>query len=150
MKILQLPLFAVCLSALCLSQAQAQSNLNALHNATPLKPDGLQHITQSVGITEEEKVAFIPVYRAYQDELSELQKKNAKYAAASLSSNELSDDEAWVGLDEFLKFERDKVQLKKKFANRVRMVLPPKKAARYFIIESKMDAITNFDLADNK
>jgi hypothetical protein len=43
--------------------------------------------------------------------------------------------------------ERDKLAVREKFVPRVRSVLPAQKAARFFQIENKLDAIVNLALA---
>ena len=49
--------------------------------------------------------------------------------------------------NEWQSIERDRSALRDKYVPRVRKVLPAQKAARYFQIENKMDAIVNLGLA---
>jgi hypothetical protein len=50
-------------------------------------------------------------------------------------------------IKEFLSIMQDENKLKKKYVKRFMKVLPAKKVLRYYQIESKMDAVINFDLA---
>ena len=59
----------------------------------------------------------------------------------------MDDTKATAFFNEWQSIERDRSALRDKYVPRVRKVLPAQKAARYFQIENKMDAIVNLGLA---
>ena len=59
----------------------------------------------------------------------------------------MDDTKADAYLKELMALERDKVTVREKYVPKIRSVLPAQKAARFFQIENKLDAIVNVTLA---
>jgi uncharacterized protein YabN with tetrapyrrole methylase and pyrophosphatase domain len=60
---------------------------------------------------------------------------------------DLTDEKARPMLDEWMKIQEDELQLKKEYLKKFRKILPERKVARFFQLESKMDAAVAYDLA---
>ncbi|MCP4256776.1 MAG: hypothetical protein GY774_04515 [Planctomycetes bacterium] len=99
-------------------------------------------------LTTQEAEAFWPLYDNYVNErrvLGDLRIKVITDYAANYENmtNELTHQ---LG-DESLKYETKSLKLKKSYLKKFSRILPDIKVIRYFQLESKLDAIINFDLA---
>jgi hypothetical protein len=101
-----------------------------------------------MNFTEEESRRFWPLYRDYLVEVNKLVDRNVRLITQYAENYEnLSEDlAAWI-LDEFIALEKAEAELKAGWVPRFREMLPPKKVARFFQLENKMDAIIEYDLA---
>ncbi|UCD58236.1 MAG: hypothetical protein JSV16_03745, partial [Candidatus Hydrogenedentota bacterium] len=61
---------------------------------------------------------------------------------------DLTDEEAEAMLKEFLAIEEAKLKVKTRHVKKFRRVLPPKKLARFYQAENKMDISVNYELSD--
>jgi hypothetical protein len=107
-------------------------------------------VAQSMQLTEEEGKVFWPIYDAYQAEKSKLADRRIKviedYAA---NFQTLSDDVAKDLVDRSIGIQKDAVKLMESYLPKFSKAVGDKKAARFYQIENKIDAIVNFELAAN-
>ena len=105
-------------------------------------------IMREMSLTPEEADAFWPLYDEYVIARRELGDRRIKiitdYAAAYDS---MTDELAYDLAKASLKMQSDELKLRKKYFKKFRKVLPDTKVVRYFQLESKLDAIIEFDLA---
>ncbi len=87
-------------------------------------------ITEKLALTESESQKFWPVYNNYQAE-----KEKLKYAIQQKQTTEMSDKEADEYLTNWLDYRVKEVELQKKFINRLRSSIPPRKVVQYFNAE---------------
>jgi hypothetical protein len=107
-------------------------------------------VAQSMQLTEEEGKVFWPIYDAYQEEKSALADRRIKVIedyAANFQS--LSDDVAKDLVDRSIGIQKDAVKLMESYLPKFSKAVGDKKAARFYQIENKIDAIVNFELAAN-
>lgn len=113
-----------------------------------MKADKKLLVAQNLQLTEAESKAFWPVYQKYQSELFLVRARTAKlitdYAAAY---DTMTDGTANRLLDESLKIETLRLRLGKTYLPQFRKVLPAAKAARYYQIENKINALLYYELA---
>ena len=92
--------------------------------------------------------AFLPVYEEYRAEMGKIgdrtQKLIIEYAE---NQDDLSDQKALAMLDESLKIEQAELELKRKYVEEFKRVIPPKKVVRFFQVDNKFNAIVNYNLA---
>ena len=113
-----------------------------------LKADRQAVVAVNLPLSEGESKVFWPVYKEYRGEVEKVGDRTAKLIAAYAANYETMDDtKATAFFNEWQSIERDRSALRDKYVPRVRKVLPAQKAARYFQIENKMDAIVNLGLA---
>lgn len=113
-----------------------------------LKADRLLVVSTNLPLTDGESKAFWPVYKEYRTEVEKLGDRTAKLIAAYAANFETMDDtKAEAFFNEQMAIDRARVALREKYVPRVRKVLPPAKAARFFQIENKIDSIINVTLA---
>ena len=113
-----------------------------------LKADRQAVVATNLPLTEEEARIFWPVYKEYRGEVEKLGDRVAKLITAYAANFEtMTNDKADAFFKELLAIERDKVTVREQYVPKVRAVLPAIKAARFFQIENKLDAIVNMTLA---
>ena len=105
-------------------------------------------IATNLQLTESEAKTFWPVYEAYQAELGKLRDREVKLIeefAANFGT--MSDDKAKNLLDDSLSIDSDHQKLRQSYLTKFREVLPDTKVARYYQLESKINAILEYELA---
>lgn len=113
-----------------------------------LQGDRKEIIRQAMDMTPEEEARFWPVYDRYAASMNKINDKRVKlitdYAAKAWRMNdEVADDLLKTGLD----YLDDAVDLREDYLNDFKRVLPTVKVARFYQLEHKLDAITDFALA---
>jgi hypothetical protein len=112
-----------------------------------LKADRQAVVAANLPLTEAESKTFWPVYKEYRTEVERLGDRTAKliasYAKAYAS---MTDAQADTFFTEWMAIERERAAVRDKYVPKVRSVLPVSKAARFFQIENKLDAIVNVAL----
>jgi hypothetical protein len=105
-------------------------------------------VAENMELTAEESEAFWPVYNDYAQKLRELNQRDAKlvldYAKAFAT---LTDETAAKLLKEAQAIDKKRVKIRTAYAKKLRRVLPARKVARAYQVESKIDAIIEFDMA---
>ena len=105
-------------------------------------------VATNMQLTESEANSFWPVYEAYQVELGKLRDREIKLIEQFSASYEtMSDDVAKNLLDDSLSIDSDHQKLRQSYLAKFRGVLSDKKVARYYQLESKIDAVMEYELA---
>ncbi len=120
--------------------AEMPSDLDRLLAA--LKTQKKEIIAKNMVLTEKEQEDFWPLYKEYQKKAGAIDEHMVKLLDRYITADEsISEKLANELLEETLKAEKDRLKLRKTYARKFREVLPPKKAVRYFYLESKLVAI---------
>jgi hypothetical protein len=145
-----LVVLAVVLMGIYSAPAVAQDDDNMEILREKLQADKKLLVAQNMQLSDAEGKAFWPVYDAYQEEKSKLADRHRKviqdYAA---NYKALSDEVAKDLVDRSLVIKQDAVKLMVVYIPLFREAVGQKKAARFYQIDSKIDAIVNFELAAN-
>ena len=105
-------------------------------------------VAKNLKLTNAEGEAFWPVYNEYREAMRKVNDRRAKVILALAEEiGELSDDRAKEMLDEVLKFQQERVKVRRSHLKGFYKVLPTKKAVRYYQMESKLDVIADFAIA---
>lgn len=136
-------------SAQAQKQGQTPDTWTAVQQLqSDLKADRLAVVSANLPLTDSESKAFWPVYKEYRTEVEKLGDRTAKLITAYAANFEaMTDTKAEAFFNEQLAIDRDRLALREKYVPRVRKVLPATKAARFFQIENKLDAVVNVSLA---
>jgi hypothetical protein len=105
-------------------------------------------VAVNLNLTDDEAKKFWPVYERYQQELKVPNDRIVKVIedyAASFSN--LSDKKAIELVDQYLTAETERAKIRRANLDVISGALPGKKAARFYQIENKMDAVLRYDLA---
>jgi len=129
-----------------LSQDKPADNMQIL--LEKIRADKKLLVAANMELTESEAKAFWPLYQKYQDELFLLRARTARlikdYAEAS---KDMKDEKAKALLDESITIESLGLKLRQSYLPKFRKALSEKKAARYYQIENKIQAMLNYELA---
>ena len=109
-----------------------------------------QIVAKNMQLNSFEKDKFWAVYREYQDKMDTVNDRRVKLItgyADALKSGGLSDEKALDMLNEYLSYERMRLITKQSFVKRFQAVLSSRKVTRFFQLETKLEAIINFELA---
>ena len=113
-----------------------------------IKTDKKLLIATNMQLTESEATAFWPVYEAYQSELGKLRDREIKLIEKFAANYEtMSADAAKNLLDESMSIDSDHQKLRQSYLAKFRGVLSDTKVARYYQLESKIDAVLEYELA---
>jgi hypothetical protein len=105
-------------------------------------------IMREMNFTPQEAEAFWPLYDEYvlaRRTIGDMRVKVITDYAATYQT--MTNEKARQLADESLDYETKKLKLKKKYIKKFRKALSEIKVVRYFQLESKLDAIIDFDLA---
>ena len=140
---------AICLAGFAINaMAQDKPADNMEIVKEKIRTDKKLFIATNMQLTESEAKAFWPVYEAYQAELGKLVEREVKLIEEFAASYEMmSDDVAKKLLDDSLSIDSDYVKMRQSYLSKFRGVLPDKKVARYYQLESKINAVFDFELA---
>lgn len=115
---------------------------------TILATDRKLIVSQGLALTGAESNAFWPIYDRYMADLKKAGDLRVKvitdYAA---NYDNLTDDVAKQLIADGLKFQEKVIDIRKSYVGKFRKAIPETKLARFYQIENKLDAITNFALA---
>ena len=113
-----------------------------------IKSDKKLLVATNMQLTESEATAFWPIYESYQAELGKLRDREIKLIEKFAASYEtMSDDVAKKLLDDSLSIDSDHQKLRQSYLAKFRGVLPDTKVARYYQLESKIDAVLEYEMA---
>jgi flagellar biosynthesis/type III secretory pathway protein FliH len=105
-------------------------------------------IAENLPLTESEAKAFWPVYEKYQKEMSALNDRTIKLIKEYANNYEtMSDQIAKRLMDEYLAIDAARLKIRQAYLPRFRKVLREKLVARYYQLESKVQAAVNYELA---
>jgi Zn-finger nucleic acid-binding protein len=106
-------------------------------------------VAQALDLTEPESEKFWPLYKEYRDQVIKLTDEQFEILL-DLAKNykDYTDVQAADQQDRLQKIAKSLLDLREKYIQKFREILPSKKVARYFHIEHKLDSILNYDLAE--
>jgi hypothetical protein len=128
------------------AQDQPADNMDIVRDK--IRTDKKLFIANNMELTESEAKDFWPVYDAYQAEIEKLVKREGQLIEKFAANYEtMSDDAAKTILDNALSIDMDHQKLRQSYVSKFRGVLPDKKVARYYQLESKIHAIIEYEIA---
>ena len=126
--------------------AAAEADLDILREAIRANRKAL--VAANLKLTDSEATQFWPLYDRYQAELKGV---NDRLVALIKDYTEhfttITDEQAAKLAADYLAVEEDRAKIRRTFFADFTKVLPGKKAARFYQIENKMDAVIRYDLA---
>jgi hypothetical protein len=113
-----------------------------------LKADRQAVVAANLPLTEGEARTFWPVYKEYRGEVEKIGERVAGLITAYAANfSAMTETKAEAFFNEMVAIDRDRLTLREKYMPKIRAVLPALKAARFFQIENKLDALINMALA---
>ena len=143
----QLVLVALATLALHLP-ANAQTANQAQAVRAELQAERTKVIAANLTLSEAEATKFWPLYNEYRIENSKLDDRALAMLEDYAANYEaLTEDKAKQLLEQQLSIEDDRAKLRRSYAGKFQKVISPKKVARYYQIERKLDAAIAFEAA---
>jgi hypothetical protein len=106
-------------------------------------------VATAMDLDDKQTAEFWPVYRAYRQEMAKVADRQVAMLTTYLEHYpELPDGLARQLLDESLRIEQARHDVRSAFLPRFRQVLPDRKVARFFQVEHRLDSILNVELAE--
>jgi hypothetical protein len=133
-------------AGLALAQDKPADNMEIVKEK--IRTDKKLFIATNMQLTESEAKEFWPVYDAYQAELVKLVEREIKLIEDFAANYQtMSDDVAKKLLNDSLSIDSNHLKLRQMYLAKFRGGLSDKKVARYYQLESKIDAVFEFELA---
>jgi len=105
-------------------------------------------VADNMHMTLAEAEKFWPIYNEYREEARKVGDKRVKVIRDLANEfDTLDDDRAEELLREVLDFQADRVKLRKSYVRKFKKAIPAKKTVRFFQIDSKLDTVIDFALA---
>jgi Spy/CpxP family protein refolding chaperone len=105
-------------------------------------------VSGAVSLTEAEAKEFWPVYDDYEKKRRPMDERANRLVAEFVASLvTLSDARAKAMLDEAIGLDESRLKLRREAMERMAKIIPPRKLARYYQIENKLDSVVRADLA---
>jgi Spy/CpxP family protein refolding chaperone len=115
---------------------------------TAVRADKKALVASTLQLTDAEAKKFWPIYDAYQRSLDAANRRVALVVEDLVELNRpLSDAYARNLAAEMVAADEAEIKARRTLHNRVMRALPPKKAARYMQLESKIRAFQDYDIA---
>ena len=130
--------------------AQAQDAGETQSVRADLQAERTKLVAANLQLTEPEAAKFWPLYNEYRAEHTKLGDRSIALVEDFAQNYEsLSDAKAKDLLKRQFEIDNDRVKLQRSYAGKFEKVLPPKKVARYYQIERKLDAAVMFEAAQS-
>ena len=148
MKHLYRIVWVVLVAAFLATPMWAQENKEIELNRLALQRQRNELVNQFMNLNLQEVGPFLPVYEAYRTEMVKIGDRTQRLIIDyAKNQDNLSDQKALAMLDESLKIKEAELELRRKYVEEFKKVIPPKKVVRFFQVDNKFDAIVNYNLA---
>jgi hypothetical protein len=137
----------VCLAAVTAAKAQTvKETLEVTRQAVESQRRVL--VSGALPLTDAEADAFWPLYDAYEKERRPLDERANKLVADFLAgAASLTDSQAKSMVEQALEIDEGKLRARRAYLGRMLKGIPPRKVARFYQIDNKLDAVVRADLA---
>ena len=130
--------------------AHAQDPAETQSLRADLQAERTKLVAANLQLTEAEAAKFWPLYNEYRGKHSQLGDRAIALIDDFAANYEtLSDEKAKDLLKRQLEFEDDRLKLQRSYVGKFEKVVPPKKVARYYQIERKLDAAVAYEAAQS-
>jgi len=139
----------VALATLAMSlPAHAQDAAETQAARADIQAERTKIVAANLQLTEPEAAKFWPLYNEYRTKHSQLgDRAIALINDFAANYDALTDEKAKDLLKRQLDLDDDRLKLQRSYAGKFDKVLPPKKVARYYQIERKLDAMVAYEAA---
>ena len=138
--------FVITAPAWAQDKAADEAAIAALRTAA--KKDKRALVASTLNLTDAEARKFWPIYDKYQRDFDMLtRERNTTLEGLVARDRPMSDLYAKTLANELIGIEEQEIKARRKLHNAVMRALPPKKAARYLQLESKIRAVQAYDIA---
>jgi hypothetical protein len=138
----------LCLMTLTLPQTALAQDAETQAARADIQAERTKLVAANLDLTETEGKAFWPIYNDYRAQWSKLDDRTLALVKDYADNYEaMSDEKAKSLLQQLVTLDDDRLKLRRSYIGKFEKVLPPKKVARYFQIERKLDAAVAYEAA---
>ena len=131
-------------------QVYAQSSGETQSLRADLQAERTKVVAANLQLTEPEAAKFWPLYNEYRAQHSKLgDRALALIDDFAKNYDALTDEKAKELLKRQLDIDDDRLKLRRSYTGKFEKVLPPRKVARYYQIENKLDAAVAYEAAQS-
>jgi len=113
-----------------------------------LKTERRAIITQSMNFTEDESVAFWPIYREYENEFAKLgDQEIALIKDYADNFEKMTDEKAKDLMNRAFKINEDQIKLRKKYYNKLVKVMSPITAVKFVQLDNQISMLIDLQIA---
>ena len=113
-----------------------------------VQQDKKSFVASTLDLTEAEAKKFWPIYNLYQRTLDQVDRRRARAFVEVVGRDQrISDPYAKTLALELIAADEAEIKARRTLQNRLMRALPPRKAARYLQLESKIRAVEAYDIA---
>jgi hypothetical protein len=143
-----LPLLIALMLCAITPPARAQDAGETQSARADLQAERTKLVATNLQLTDAEAAKFWPLYEEYRGKQSRLDDRAiALVDDFAKHYDALSDDKAKELIRRQLELENDRLKLRRDYLGKFEKVVPPKKVARYYQIERKLDATIAYEAA---
>jgi hypothetical protein len=107
-------------------------------------------VAANMDLTDTEAKAFWPIYQEYQTKLTKINQRTGKLIGEyARNYQSMTNEIATKLMKESMAVEKERMALKESLMPKLLKALPAIKAARYYQIENKIQAVLQYELADS-
>jgi hypothetical protein len=148
LRFIALPLLSIIMAA-PFASGQATDTTSTIESLrADVRADRTKIITHVMQFSEKDAAAFWPIYRQYEADVSKLNDQRVaiirEYASSFAS---LTDQQASSITSRSLEFERQRVDLNKKYFKSFSKVLPGVVVAKFFQLQHRLNLLADVELA---
>jgi len=115
-----------------------------------IKADKKLVVAANMDLTDAEAKAFWPIYQEYQGKLAKINERIGKLIVEYAQNYQsMTNEIAKKLMKESIAVEKERLTLKESLMPKFQKALPAIKAARYYQIENKIQAVVQYGLADS-
>lgn len=115
-----------------------------------IKADKKLVVAANMDLTDAEAKAFWPIYQEYQGKLAKINERIGKLIVEYAQNYQsMTNEIAKKLMKESMAVEKERLTLKESLMPKFQKALPAIKAARYYQIENKIQAVVQYGLADS-
>ncbi len=147
--VIALPVLAACLPLFAQQPSSLPENYITLLRSD-VKAEKTEIIQQNLTLTDQESQKFWPIERDYEHDLSKLNDQRVQiirdYAA---NWDSLSEENALDLSKRTFKFQKDRVELRQKYFERIAKAVSPAVSAKFFQIENQLENLVDLEIASS-
>ena len=104
-------------------------------------------VSGALPLSDAEAGAFWPLYDAYEKERRPLDERGNRLVADFLAAaSSLTDAQAKAMVEQALQIEEGRLRVRQSYLGRMLKAIPPRKVARFYQIDNKLDAVVRADI----
>jgi ferritin len=129
--------------------SRAQSTADEIELVRSIVQTGRKAVVaKNMKFSDAESEAFWPVYNEFETAMRAVNDRRVKVLTELAQDFEtLTDEQAIDLLEQFFKFQQERVKVRKSFIKKFKKVLSGKQLTRFYQIDSKIDTMIDFDIA---